>query len=76
MFLEVLILAVDVVVTVVIFVAGLSGPFVVGESGFLVVVVVVAGVMLVFFLFVVDIMVVNNGDSELLFCGNLVTELE
>ena len=69
-------LAVDVVDTVVMFVAGFSGPFVVGESGFLVVVVVVTGVMLVFFLFVVDIMVVNNGDSELLFCGNLVTELE
>ena len=69
----VLILAVDVVV---IFITGLSGPLVVGESGFFVVVVVVKAVMLMFFLFIVDNKVVSNGDNELFSLNDICTELE
>ena len=63
MYLLVLIPVVDVVVT---FISGLSGPFVVEELGFLVVVVVVKAIRLIFFLFVVDNKVVSNSGIVLL----------
>ena len=57
---------IPVVDVVVMFVSGLSGPFVVEELGFLVVVVVVKATRLIFFLFVVDNKVVSNSGIVLL----------